>query len=110
MNDRRAKLSTLLHSITGLAIDPKSGKEAVYYQPPNGTVMVYPCIVYERSDIYNLHADDNVYMQKHRWTVTVIDRDPDSDIVQQVSEIRGIQYERHFATDGLNHDIFTLFF
>lgn len=102
MNDRRSSLSQMLHNITGV--------KGIYYQPPNGTEMKYPCIVYERNDIRNVHADDNVYVQHHMWTITVIDKDPDSNIVQQVSMIRGIRFDRHFASDGLNHDIFTLFF
>lgn len=102
MNDQRSSLSQMLHNIAGV--------KGIYYQPPNGTEMKYPCIVYERSDIRNVHADDNVYIQHHMWTITVIDKDPDSNIVQQVSMIRGIRFDRHFASDGLNHDIFTLFF
>lgn len=102
MNDHRSSLSQMLHNIAGV--------KGVYYQPPNGTEMKYPCIVYERNDIRNIHADDNVYLQRHMWTITVIDKDPDSNIVQQVSMIRGIRFDRHFASDGLNHDIFTLFF
>lgn len=102
MNDRRSFLSQMLHNIAGV--------KGVYYQPPTGTEMKYPCIVYERDDIKNVHADDGVYLQHHMWKITVIDKDPDSNIVQQVSLIRGIKFDRHFASDGLNYDIFTLFF
>lgn len=102
MNDNRSSLSQMLHNIEGV--------KGIYYQPPNGTEMKYPCIVYERDDIRNVYADDNVYLQHHMWKLTVIDKDPDSEIVQQVSLIRGIKFDRHFASDGLNHDIFTLFF
>ena len=57
----------------------------VYYQPPESVKMKYPAIVYSRSDINNTFADDKVYIQSNAYEVTVIDEDPDSEIVKKIS-------------------------
>ena len=62
------------------------GSKYVYFQPPETLQMKYPCIVYERYDISNTHADDLVYIQPRQYRVTVIDTNPDSDIVTRMSQ------------------------
>lgn len=86
------------------------GSRNVYYQPPASVRMEYPAIVYSRSNIENLHADDNVYMQKHFYEVIVIDEDPDSEIVENVSKLPACRFDRHYTADNLNHDAFTLYY
>lgn len=84
------------------------GSRNVYFQPPESIEMHYPAIVYSRSDIKNKFADDSIYMQSHVYMVTVIDKDPDSEIVEKVSELPACKFNRHFTSDNLNHDVFTL--
>lgn len=86
------------------------GVEAVYYQPPPSVRLKYPAIIYERERLANVHADNNVYGQKKAYQVVVIDRNPDSDIVDKVSKLPRCRFNRHFTQDNLNHDNFTLFF
>lgn len=96
--DLQTKLETLL------------GSQNVYYQPPASVRMNYPAIVYSRSNIENRHADDDVYMQAYFYEVTVIDEDPDSEIVENVSKLPGCRFDRHYTSDNLNHDVFTLYY
>jgi hypothetical protein len=70
--------------------------------------MQYPAIVYIRSKIGNSHADDDVYKQSLEYEATVIDTDPDSEIVMKMSRLPRCRHERHYTSDGLNHDVFTL--
>lgn len=84
------------------------GSRNVYYQPPSTIKMKYPAIVYSRDDINNVFADNGVYQQAHMYQVTVIDSDPDSEIVHKVSKMPMCMYDRHFASDNLNHDVFTI--
>ena len=86
------------------------GSRNVYFQPPESIKMHYPAIVYSRSNLNNDYADDSVYMQSHIYTVTVIDKDPDSEIVGRVSRLPTCKFSRHFTSDNLNHDVFTLFY
>lgn len=81
----------------------------VYYQPPVNIHMKYPAIRYSRNDIDNTFANDNVYLQNRSYEVTVIDYDPDSPIVDAVSKMPTARFNRHYTTDGLNHDVFIIY-
>ena len=86
------------------------GSRNVYFQPPESIKMEYPAIVYSRSNIDNMSANNSVYMQSYFYELTVIDSDPDSEIVKQISELPTCRFNRHFTSDNLNHDVFTLFY
>ena len=101
---QRLDLQSLLEAISGV--------EKVYFQPPVNIALEYPCIVYERSSINvnAAHADNIKYWQKKRYSVTVIDRSPDSPIPDLVNELPYTELERFFVADGLNHTVFQTFF
>jgi hypothetical protein len=82
----------------------------VYFQPPENIQMQYPCIVYHRDFAEVMFADNDPYRRVLRYMVTVIDRDPDSDIPDKVAELPMCSFNRFFSADGLNHDVYTLFF
>lgn len=86
------------------------GSRNVYYSPPESVKIKYPAIVYSRSDIDNKFANDSVYKQSHVYSITVIDDDPDSEIVERMSSIPKCKFDRHFVSDNLNHDVFTLYY
>lgn len=100
--DKRLDLHELLCEILG--------SRNVYYQPPSSVRMKYPAIVYGRESIENTSADNLIYKQDHVYQITVIDSDPDSEIVHKVSRIPRIIFDRHFTSDNLNHDVFTLYY
>jgi hypothetical protein len=85
------------------------GSESVYFQPPEDGSMTYPCIVYERDDSSVQHADNAPYRMHLRYQVTLIDRNPDSDVVDKLLALPLCSFSRHFATSGLNHDVFVLY-
>ena len=85
-----------------------TGANNVYFQPPENLQMNYPAIVYSRYDINEVSADDKKYLQGTTYRVTVIDKNPDSEIVYKVSIFPTARYERHFNTSGLNHDVFII--
>lgn len=86
------------------------GSRYVYFQPPESVKMSYPAIVYSRKKINNDHANNLVYKQSFSYELTVIDKDPDSEIVRKVSMLPMCAHDRHFESDNLNHDVFTLFY
>jgi len=100
----RLELQALLES---LVVDEK-GK--VYFQPPPSIVMTYPAIVYSRGFALTNHADNIPYRHTKRYTVTIICKDPDSDIPDKVAALPMCSFNRFFTADGLNHDIYNLFF
>ena len=77
---RRLQLQKILESAEGLAIDPLTRRPAVYFQPPSSVKLVYPCIVYALDGVDANHADNKPYMSAKRYKVTIIDKDPDSEI------------------------------
>lgn len=86
------------------------GSRNAYFQPPESVKMSYPAIRYSRKDIKNRFANDRVYMQKDCYEVIVIDKDPDSELVKKVSTFPMCSFDRHYVSDNLNHDVFTLYF
>lgn len=86
------------------------GSRNVYFQPPVSVKMQYPAIVYSRKDIYNRHADNDVYKQDHAYDITVIDKNPDSLIVEEISRLPKCRFDRHYTADNLNHDVFTIYY
>lgn len=83
---------------------------SVYFQPPTNIKLVYPCIVYTRYQERKLSAGNLPYLRKWRYAITVIDPDPDSDLNEKVADLPECAYQRHFATDNLNHDVYNLYF
>ena len=66
---------------------------------------------YERiDDIENVHADNGVYSSHRHYSVTVIDSDPDSELVGKVVAIPTCRFERHYTSENLNHWNFSLYF
>lgn len=98
----RLELQTLLETILG--------SRNVYYQPPSSIQMKYPAIVYSRSDIKSVMADDTVYITENAYDITVIDKNPDSNVVAQIAKLSRCRYDRHFVSDNLNHDVFTIIY
>lgn len=98
----RLELHELLCSILG--------SRNVYYQPPENIKMSYPAIIYSRSDIQNRSANNEVYEQFFVYDITVIDKNPDSEIVTKISTIPRIRFSRHYVSDNLNHDTFSLYY
>jgi len=88
----------------------KSFTDNVYFQPPENITLEYPCIIYQRDYAETKFADDIPYNHCLRYVVTVIDRDPDSDIPGKVASMPMCLYNRFFTADNLNHDVYRLFF
>ena len=87
-----------------------SGTDNVYFQPPPTIQMKYPCIVYQRDYELVNHANDLPYKRRKRYSVTVIDRDPDSAIPDKIAELPLCVFDRFYTADNLNHDVYKLFF
>lgn len=82
----------------------------VYFQTPTNITLAFPCIRYVRDGSKVKYADDRKYDRVRRYQVTVIDRNPDSSLPDQVEDLQFCTFDRWFAADNLNHWVFTLFF
>ena len=97
----REQLQKILEDLSGVN---------VYFQPPQSIRISYPAIIYSRSRIGNEFANDSVYNQTYQYSITVIDEDPDSEIVERVSKLPMCSFDRHYTADNLNHDTFTIYY
>ena len=102
VQSRRKSLQAVLEEILG------SGN--VYFQPPSGIVMEYPCITYSRDNASTKSADNIPYAFAQRYSVTLIDQNPDSDVYDRLTQLEYCAFNRHFETSGLNHDVFVIYY
>lgn len=86
------------------------GSRNVYYNPPASVKMSYPAIVFSRNRIEKKSANNTTYMQNHRYEVTVIDSDPDCKYISEVLKLPLCSFDRHFVSDNLHHNTFTLYY
>lgn len=82
----------------------------VYYQPPETVKMKYPCIVYEPATEWTIYANNNPYAHKSRFTITVIDRNIESEIPGKVSDLPTARMNRYFAANNLHHWVYDLYY
>lgn len=86
------------------------GSRNVYFQGPEKMKMNYPAIVYNLDVIENSFADDQVYSSKKRYLITLIESNPDSELIDVLSKLPTCKFNRYYAADNLNHYSFTIFF
>lgn len=107
--DSKSKRLTLQETLEEILI--KMGeKPNVYFQPPESIKMHYPAIRYNLNDMHDKKADDNTYYRKKNYTITIIDRDPDSSIPEEVLKLPYCSFGNFYIGDNLNHWVLTLYF
>ena len=86
------------------------GSNYVYYQPPESVSLQYPCIIYNLDNMDTQFSDNTPHSVVRRYSVTVIDADPDSDLPDKIAQLPMCIFDRHYTADNLNHDIFIIYF
>ena len=122
-SDFHEKLAACMYSLGRWLWDPfnfetddietaiqEEARRHVYFQPPEGFKLKYPCIVYELDRIETNFANNLPYLHNKRYSVTVITKDPDSEIPGLVADLPMCSHDRHFVNDNLHHDVFTIYF
>jgi hypothetical protein len=83
----------------------------VYFQPPSNIQMVYPCIVYNKTNKIRHFASDIIYLSQWEYNLTVIDRDPDSDVAERIEKhFNHCGISQSYTVDNLNHTILSLYY
>lgn len=86
------------------------GSSHVYFQPPESIRLEYPCVIYKRDRLLARHANNKKYANLIRYQVIVVDPDPDGQLQYDIFNLPLCSHVRKYAADGLNHDIFELYF
>ncbi len=106
--DRRLQLHTVLCEILGCS---ESGAECrAYFQSPSNTSMKYDCIRYSRVKIDPIFADNIPYQLHDRYQLTVIYKNPDSDLPRKIAALPMCSHERKYTADNLHHDVFNFYY
>lgn len=95
-----------LHRVLSEIMSPNK----VYFQPPNALEMSYPCIVYALDMVDEVFADNLKHVSFRRYSLTLIDEDPDSKYVDSILELTMSSFDRFYTVDDLNHFTFTIYF
>jgi len=82
----------------------------IYFQPPETVKLSYPCIIYSRNLGETRFANNKPYTHRLRYTIIVIDKNPDSEILEKVAMLPMCVFDRHYTSDNLNHDVYNLYY
>lgn len=83
----------------------------VYFDPPSGVQMQYPCIRFQRDGSDKEYADNTNYRRTRRYQLTFIARDPDEEgILDEIESLPYCSADRSYKADNLNHDVFIIYF
>jgi len=100
--ERRLELQSLLELLLGT--------RNVYYQPPESVKMAYPCIVYSRSSGDSQFANDKPYKHQVMYQVILIEKNPDSAMLERLAMLPMSRFIRHYTVDNLNHDVYNIYY
>ena len=97
--DLQTKLETIL------------GSRNVYFQPPASAKIQYPCIIYKKNVMDAMYADNYKYGKSQNYTITVVYKDPDSDLPDKVFSSFDFCSPNTptYVADNLYHDVFTIY-
>jgi len=98
----RLNLQTLLEALLGT--------RNVYFQPPETIKLSYPGIIYSRNSGETRFANNKPYAHQLRYNIMVIDKNPDSEILEKIASLPMCTFERHYTADNLNHDVYNLYY
>lgn len=83
----------------------------VYFQPPSGMKMSYPCIVYSRNAKHREYGNDKSYIRMQGYQVTAIDRNPDSFLADDIEDaFPYCAISQYFVNDNLHHTTLQLYY
>ena len=105
--DRRLELDTKLRAI----LQETLGVVNIYFQPPEGTKLKYPCIIYQKDTGDHMYADNSNYKFTQAYQITYIDKNPDSDVPEKIQDsFQYCRWGRHYVAENLNHEVIILYF
>ncbi len=85
------------------------GSTNVYNQPPQASLMKYPCILYVKKGIDTSFADDIVYKRYTIYEVTIIDNTPDGMLADNFQDAFAYaKFNTAFTVNNLKHDVYTV--
>ena len=100
--ERRIELNSILKEILG--------SDNVYYQPPENLKLKFPCIIYELEGKDVKFADDGKYTSKRKYSVTIVDKNPDTEIPERLEQLPLTRFNRRYVADNIYHSVYSLYY
>jgi hypothetical protein len=83
----------------------------VYFQPPSNIQMLYPCIVYSKTDKYREFSNNDIYVSKQGYTIVVIEKVPESNIANDIEKhFEYCTINQYYTVDNLSHITLQLYY
>jgi len=86
------------------------GSKNVYFRSPESIKMSYPAIRYIDSDPIVTYANNKKYGKRKCYILTIIDKNPDSEIPEKIEALPYTSFDRSYISDGLNHYVYKIYF
>lgn len=87
------------------------GSRHVYFQPPETVKLIYPCIIYNLAGSAVDYADNQAYSYTNQYDVLLITKDAENSLTRDLAmAFPMIRHSRHFISDNLQHDSYTLYY
>ena len=102
MSQRRVELQSMLEKMLG--------SRNVYFQPPTGTQLRYPCFVYHQDDVNDTYANDRTYRRLYRYSLTYITKNPEDPMQDYINDLPYCRFNRSFTSDNLNHFVYSIYY
>lgn len=83
--------------------------DRVYFQPPENLKIQYPAVVFHLSKIEIDRASDVPYKGAKEYSVTLITKDPEPDVIDEILKIPYSSLDTTYISDGMNHFVFTFY-
>ena len=100
MAKQRESISSVFHRICS----------NVYFQPPGGHKLTYPCIVYSLNDLDSMYANNEVYHFDAKYSVQYMTRDPDDPAIFEIARIPTCRMSSSFTSDHVHHYQYNLWY
>ena len=107
--DRRLSLHRNLRSVFEKATGIRDSERRVLYQPPASFMLSYPCILYKLNQMPPTFANNYPYQVEHQYELTVIDREPNSTLREEIAKQQKCTFVRSFESDNLHHYVFHIY-
>lgn len=83
--------------------------DRVYFQTPENLKIEYPAVVFHLSKIEIDRASDVPYKGAKEYSVTLITKDPEPDVIDEILKIPYSSLDTTYISDGMNHFVFTFY-
>lgn len=104
MAKERVEMHKMLKSLF-----PERTEPHVYFQPPQNTKIIYPCMIYKLADMPQKWANNLPYHWERAYQLTYISQDPNDPMIEKLIALRETRFDRYFAADNLHHFVYTIY-